>query len=146
MNKQSILGVFAAFAASLLWAGTVNAMGVSANANANANRHDLSAIIKHELPSVGVNGGSVQDYLSTLSRGHATQGHIPQVHVPQGSFLTGAGLATEVQQNLANEIARNNSRFGGTSVVPIPAAVWLLASGLGFLAFFGRKNATARTL
>lgn len=133
MNTQSILRGFTAFAVSLLFAGTVSAMGVN-------------AISKHEVPFpiTGVKGSPVKDYLATLAEDHMPQGHVPQVHVPQGSFLTGAGLATEVQMNLKNEIARSNSRFGSTSVVPIPAAVWLLASGLSFLAFFGRKNAKAR--
>jgi hypothetical protein len=142
MNTRFILSGFAAFTISLLFAGSGNAMSVGANM-----KPDVAALVSHEVqfPSKGVNGNSVQDILATLSPGHTSQGHVPPVHVPQGSFLIGAGLATEVQQNLKNEIARSNSRFGSTSVVPIPAAVWLLASGLSFLAFFGRRNAQART-
>jgi len=33
-----------------------------------------------------------------------------------------------------------SGKFGGSSVVPIPAAVWLFASGLGFLGWRGRKT------
>jgi len=143
MNTQSILRVFTAFAASLLFASSVNAMGVGVGADI---RHNVGALVTHEVqfPITGANGNPVHDYLSALSRDHMPQSHVPQLHVPQGSFLTGANLATEVQMNLRNEIARSNSRFGSTSVVPIPAAVWLLASGLSFLAFFARKNAKAR--
>ena len=142
MIKQSILRVSAAFAASLLLSTAVNAMGVGANM-----KPDMGALIKHEIQfvnsSIKGNSDSMQNFLETLPRGNG-YGFGLQGHVPQGSFLIGAGLATEVQQNLKNEIARNNSRFGSTSVVPIPAAVWLLGSGLSFLAFFGRKNVKAR--
>lgn len=82
----------------------------------------------------GVDGDSVEDYLSELSRGGA-----------KGNFLFGSGFATDVQLPLSGSVITDRAHFaGGTAAVPIPAAVWLLASGLSFLAFFGRRNAIAR--
>jgi len=84
---------------------------------------------------VGVEGDTALDYLSTLSRGNA----------PNGNFLIGAGFATDVLLPLSGNVITDRARFaGGSAAVPIPAAVWLLASGLSFLAFFGRRNAKAR--
>jgi hypothetical protein len=92
---------------------------------------------------VGVEGDIALDYLSTLSRGNA----------PNGNFLIGAGFARDAALDapfasnvqLPGDVVTNRARFaGGSAAVPIPAAVWLLGSGLSFLAFFGRKNAKAR--
>ena len=86
---------------------------------------------------VGVEGDTVQDYISTLSRGNA----------PNGNFLFGAGFATDFKLPLSGNVVTDRAQFaGGSAAVPIPAAVWLLASGLSFLAFFGRKNAKAKAV
>jgi hypothetical protein len=70
----------------------------------------------------GISGDSAVDYVSLFSRG-GQQDSLFAAHVP-GLHVTGSGGA----------------HFGGTSVVPVPAAVWLMLSGLGLLVIRARAK------
>jgi len=79
---------------------------------------------------VGVTGDSPADYIKALSSG----GALFAAHVA-GFEITSTGRGPR-SKNLTS------AQFGGSSVVPIPAAVWLLFSALAVLGWRG-KNSTA---
>ena len=80
----------------------------------------------------GVAGDSPADYAAELS----SQGKssLFAAHV--------AGFAIEYDNG---EYARqiSSAKFGGSSVVPLPASVWLMLSGLGYLFAWGRRQRKA---
>ena len=71
----------------------------------------------------GVAGDSIQDYLASLSTGFA----------PEGNVLFSALV-------VGFDGDRVGAKFGGNTVVPIPAALWLMISGLGLLGCFRRRQ------
>jgi hypothetical protein len=76
---------------------------------------------------VGVTGDSPADYIEKLSSRDA----LFAAHVA-GFEMTGSRQGSGV----------TSAQFGGSSVVPIPAAVWLMFSALTVLGWKGRKSAT----
>jgi hypothetical protein len=73
-----------------------------------------------------ITGDSVTDYVSLFSRG-GQQDSLFAAHVP-GLDVTGSG----------------GVHFGGTSVVPVPAAVWLMLSALALLVIRARAKVPAK--
>ncbi len=82
---------------------------------------------------VGVTGDSPADYIKTLSSG----GALFAAHVA-GFEISSAGRGSR-GKNLTS------AQFGGSSVVPIPAAVWLMFSALTVLGWRGKNSADSKT-
>ncbi len=83
--------------------------------------------------------GSIYDY-ADLSI-NVTSGHDPAYFLAIVKGLDIVDFPNVTNAKFAGATALPNT----PSVVPIPAAVWLFASGIGVLGWFGRKQSFGRT-
>jgi hypothetical protein len=86
-----------------------------------------------EFSIIGLDGDTPEDYIAKLS----TTGRVASLFAAHVAGYNGP----EGQHGLEGlDIKVNNGHFGGSSVVPIPAAAWLMFSGLAVLGWRGRHS------
>jgi hypothetical protein len=86
-----------------------------------------------EFSIIGLDGDTPEDYITELS----TKGRIASLFATHVAGYNGP----EGQHPFEGlDIKVNNGHFGGSSVVPIPAAAWLMFSGLAVLGWRGRHS------
>jgi hypothetical protein len=80
----------------------------------------------------GVSGDSPADYIKKLSSGDALF----------AAHVAGFEMSSTDQGSLGKNLT--SAQFGGSSVVPIPAAVWLMFSALAVLGWRGKKSVASK--
>jgi len=90
-----------------------------------------------EFAIVGVNGDTPEDYIAELS----TKGRVASLFA---THVAGYNGTDDTYAFNGVELKVNNGHFGGASVVPIPAAAWLMLSALGVLGWRGKKATTSK--
>ena len=89
-----------------------------------------------EFSIVGVNGDTPEDYLARLSSGGRVNS-LFATHV--------AGFNGPNSNHAFEQLKVTNGHFGGSSVVPIPAAAWLMLSALAVLGWRGKKSVARKS-
>ena len=76
---------------------------------------------------IGIDGDTPEDYASKLSSGG-------EYDVLFAAHVAGFDKQIDFDSSISS------AHFGGSSVVPVPPAVWLMGSGLGVLGAISRRR------